>query len=161
LLIQNSTITGNTGNNSGGGIFLAYAATAIEIENSTFSNNHTTYVGSIGGYIGGGAISLSGTPSGSPPAGFTPGAVVIKNSTIANNDSTGTGGGIQSNGFYGALIIQDSTISGNSCAATGSSGSYALRSAAVGSVFRTWLRPRSGHFDSPKQCRVGEYEHGW
>jgi hypothetical protein len=124
LLIKFSTISGNTASNNGGGIFLDYGSSILDLENSTISGNSTTYTGTPAGYIGGGGIGISGTPTATPPTGFIPGTLVVRNSTIANNTTTGSGGGIGGNGFYGTLLIQSATITGNSAAATGASTNY-------------------------------------
>jgi parallel beta-helix repeat protein len=126
LQILDSTISGNTATNNGGGIFLDYGSSTLDLERSTISDNSTTYAfgGGGTGYIGGGGIAISGTPSSTPPAGFLAGTLIIRNSTITNNTTTGSGGGIQGNGFYGSLLIQNATITGNSAAATGGSSYF-------------------------------------
>jgi parallel beta-helix repeat protein len=118
LKVVDSTISGNTATITGGGIFVWYSG-ALEIENSTISGNTTTFTGTYAGFVGGGGIFISGYATNYPTygLGFTPGAFIIRNSTIANNTSAGSGGGIMGNRMRGQLILQNSTVSGNSAAA--------------------------------------------
>jgi hypothetical protein len=120
LRVEDSTISGNSADLNGGGIFLRYSVFgSLLVENSTVSGNTTTHTGQGQGYFGGGGIFLAGAPSHTPPPDFVPDAFTIRNSTIANNSSMGSGGGIFGNSLVGTVRIQDSTISGNSAVATG------------------------------------------
>ncbi len=94
--IQNSKISGNTGDGGAGGI---YNAGTMTIQNSTVSGNK------ISGDYGAGAGILN------------IGTMTIQNSTISGNKLSGeygAGGGILNDGD---LTIENSTISGNSVAA--------------------------------------------
>ncbi len=72
LNLKNSTVSGNTSTNRAGGVF-AYNSSLL-IENSTITGN------SAGGFAGG--VYFYGTASASPPVGFTPSTLVVRNSTI-------------------------------------------------------------------------------
>ena len=131
LTITNSTITGNTSNSAGGGIYndgYSYGAVDVAtVTNSTISNNTAG-----GGYSGGGIASSFGTLIISKStitgntASFTGGGIynystlTVDNSTISNNAAS-DGGGIHNdntdNYTYGTLAITNSTISGNTAAA--------------------------------------------
>jgi hypothetical protein len=116
LEVVASTISGNTAV-QGGGIFQRYAGGLI-IDQSTISGNTAQLPA---GFTGGGGVFLAGATSYSAPtADFSPLTVLIRNSTIANNTSAGSGGGIFGNGVYAVLEIQNTTISGNTATATGS-----------------------------------------
>src|SRR5947209_5137957 len=123
LLVQESTLSGNAATANGGGIFVYYGAASLKVVDSTLSGNQSLFDNSVyqyaAGYTGGAAIAVEGKPSSSPPAGFTPGADVIVNSTIFGNNSNGSGGAVQFFQFYGTMIVQDSTITGNTAAMTG------------------------------------------
>jgi hypothetical protein len=112
LTVRNSTISGNTGIETGGGIYF-YDDGCLLIENSTISGNTSP---------DGGGIEFSGSASCFPDAGYTPGTLIIRNSTISNNTTTGSGGGIQMWNLLGLLQIENSTISGNT--ADGGGGIY-------------------------------------
>ena len=89
LSVANSTISGNSAADSGGGIYAS--AVGASIVNSTISGNSA---GTSGGGIYGGAA--------------------VENSTIRGN-SAGTNGG----GIYGGATVVNSTISGNSAGTSG------------------------------------------
>ncbi|HQR11561.1 MAG TPA: IPTL-CTERM sorting domain-containing protein [Casimicrobiaceae bacterium] len=94
MLIEDSTISGNTAG-AGGGIFL-YADTAATIRNSTISGNTASVGGGIYFYNEGGSV------------------LTIQNSTIANN----TGGGIYLyNANATAQLLLASTIVANNTVA--------------------------------------------
>ncbi|MGH7801374.1 MAG: autotransporter domain-containing protein [Thermodesulfobacteriota bacterium] len=90
--ITNSTISGNTADNDGGGIFNSGNMT---ITNSTINNNEAVE-------SGGGIENADGT-------------ITITNSTISDNTAGVEGGGINNNVQEGTSIITvtNSTISGN------------------------------------------------
>ncbi len=92
LVVQNSTITGNTAQTAGGAIA---AVGSVEVQNSTISNNTAAE--------GGGLYTAQAT---------------IRGSTFSGNSST-YGGGIFSSGV---LIISDSTFTGNNAPANGTEG---------------------------------------
>ncbi|MCZ8039857.1 MAG: right-handed parallel beta-helix repeat-containing protein, partial [Microcystis sp. LE17-20A] len=88
LTLTNNTITGNTANFYGGGI---YNAGTLTLTNNTISDNTANFYG--GGIYNGGTLTLT-------------------NSTITDNTATyGGGGGIYNNG--GTLTLTNSTITGN------------------------------------------------
>jgi hypothetical protein len=99
VTITRCTISGNTTGNtggSGGGVFLNNGGTLV-IEGSTIAGNTATATGTSGG----GGVSVGGFGSGT-----------ITNSTIANNVTVGSGGGIL-NSFGFDLAVRNSTVSGN------------------------------------------------
>ena len=107
LNIENSTISSNTSNNSGGGVSNYYGT--VTIENSTISGNTATN-------RGGGISNVGGARQG---RGLT-----ITNSTISANRAN-RGGGISNNSqcyYYGpftcpaALTLNNSLIVGNQAA---------------------------------------------
>jgi len=118
LTISNSTISGNSASNWGGGIFNGGTLT---ITNSTVSGNQaggfveTNYPG-VGGGINGGAITIINS--------------TISGNTAFGNEfkSPGFGGGI----YGGDITITNSTISGNS--ATVGGGISAAGDVAIGNT---------------------------
>ncbi|HEX3150424.1 MAG TPA: choice-of-anchor Q domain-containing protein [Gemmataceae bacterium] len=112
IRLSNSTLTGNTATSSGGGLYL-YSG-GLVIDNCTISTN------SAAAGSGGGGLLLRGTPSASPPAGFTPSTFVVRNSTVSDNTaSAAAGGGISMPFLGGTLLVQNSTFSGNTTSTTG------------------------------------------
>lgn len=129
ILIQNSTITGNTASGGdGGGLYVAglYDGITLTIANSTISGNTA---GSDGGgvqiYHLDGTVrivdsKINGNTAGGDGGGImidgsSPAADVnILNSDVSKNTANGDdGGGIYFNMGFGHIRIQDSTISGN------------------------------------------------
>jgi hypothetical protein len=111
LNVRNSTISGNTVLGWGGGISFYYGGNLL-VQNSTISGNQQTYAPTAAyPNVGGGGIYFYGQPLAS---------FVIQNSTIANNTSAGSGGGvlILNNPTGGTLQVQNSTITGNTAGAT-------------------------------------------
>ena len=103
LTLSNSTITGNSSNNYGGGGIGYNSAGGISnqgtltVNDSTITGNSSNGYGGLGGG-GAGGISNRGT-------------LTINRSTIANNSSAYLGGGIYN---QGTLTIGNSTINNNS-----------------------------------------------
>ncbi|HVK08515.1 MAG TPA: choice-of-anchor Q domain-containing protein, partial [Gemmataceae bacterium] len=121
LAVRNSTISGNSSPFNGGGI-VTYDAGGLIVESSTVSGNTVVNGGQVNGYYGGAGIWFNGTPSAGGPAGFEPGVVLIRNSTVANNFTDGSAGGIALVDFGGATLrVENSTISGNEAEKTGTS----------------------------------------
>ncbi|MEO0849434.1 MAG: choice-of-anchor Q domain-containing protein, partial [Cyanobacteria bacterium J06648_1] len=89
LSITSSTISGNTANFSGGGVYNQEAEDTVVINNSTISDNQATY---------GGGVSNSGTAT-------------ISSSTISGNSASISGGGIDN--YQGNVDLRNSTISNN------------------------------------------------
>jgi hypothetical protein len=111
LTITNSTISGNTSRDAGGGVNNEYGGT-LTITNSTIAGNagggvgnsgtltitNSTISGNTASYGGGGVANYGGT-------------LTITNSTISGNTADGRGGGVAN--FRSTLTITDSTIAGN------------------------------------------------
>jgi hypothetical protein len=116
LTLQRSTVTDNTADKSGGGIYDELGST-ITLVDSTLSNN--TAGGGVNGLSGG--IHSSGSLS-------------LTNSKVTGNTGIDLGGGISVVGS-GTATITDSTISGNTVASSGSStnggGIYVFTSGSV------------------------------
>jgi Bacterial Ig-like domain/Calx-beta domain/Right handed beta helix region len=121
--LRNSTLSGNTSGSSAGALYL-YSG-GLLMENSTVANN------TAAGGSGGGGLMLRGTPSATPPVGFTPSTMVVRNSTVSGNTATGPGGGISVPFLGGTLLVQNSTLSGNSATTTGGGISAAYGSVTV------------------------------
>jgi hypothetical protein len=107
LYIRDSSIVGNRATQSGGGILTAIGH--LFLTNSTVSGNVAGSSGSPG-MVGGGIHNLYNFAN-------TGGRSTITNSTIANNQSTGTGGGL-TNDIDGIATIRNTIISGNSSTLT-------------------------------------------
>lgn len=105
LTITTTTIDGNYGDYSGGGLRVQ-RANDVTISQSTFSNNHTDTYGSGGGIAWGGFGD----------SGAYPATGAITNTTISGNTS-GDGGGIVVNA--GALTLNNVTISDNTASYNG------------------------------------------
>jgi hypothetical protein len=112
------TLSGNAASGAGGGLNSGGKGSFL-IEDSTISGNSAGTPPTFGG----GGIFFQGTVATSPPAGFTPGALVIRNSTISSNTSPLSGGGVLLGTLdlpvSGSLLVQDSTITGNTCGGIG------------------------------------------
>jgi hypothetical protein len=120
LVINNSTISGNTVNSScelnclvgGGGIF-----GAVTIRNSTISGNYARYGSAIWNYWGGNVSIINSTISGNRPLKSatihaSAGTVSISNSTISGN--YGIGVDVVAGPAKGSL--QNSIVANNSSA---------------------------------------------
>ena len=105
---RNSQATGIFLDAGGGVDFCGAGASSFSLSNSVISDNT-----SVNGY--GGGINIDEVP----PAAST---VTITNTTIANNSSDGTGGGINVFGDNVQLTVTGSTISGNQTTGAGSQG---------------------------------------
>ena len=112
LAVRNTTVSGNSCPRFGAGIFSGYGG-GLVVENSTVSGNTVVNGGQWAGYYGAAGILVAGTPSSTPPPGFPAGAVVVRNSTVANNSTDGSAGGIGLVHFFGTLYVENSTVSGN------------------------------------------------
>jgi CSLREA domain-containing protein len=122
LAVTDSTFSGNSANDTGGGLF--NAGSSATVSNSVISGNTATnYGGGIyngtsatvsitGSSISGNSVSLSG-------GGFlNNGAASIADSTIADNTAQDRGGAIF-NGSFGNLLVTGSVVSGNTAATKG------------------------------------------
>jgi len=114
LLLDRSTVVGNSAN-AGGGIFADTGA--VTLFRSTVALNTALLAGG-GINAKGGDVTLSnssvrGNLAGGDGGGIVAGgAAVVTNSTVTGNRSTtGSGGGIRAD----SATIRDSTINGNSC----------------------------------------------
>ncbi|MBE9115280.1 CHAT domain-containing protein, partial [Lusitaniella coriacea LEGE 07157] len=133
LRATNSTISGNTANANGGGIFSDSATAVTTITNSTISGNTANSGGGIYSY-GTTTITnstLSGNTATNTGGGiYNRDTVIITDSTISGNSANGNGGGGIKN--YGTATITNSTISGNTANAGSGGGIYNY--GAIGSI---------------------------
>ncbi len=128
LTVTNSTVSGNTARQNGGGIDVEFNAT-VYLENVIIDDNHLSYYGSVGGGInirqGTTAtldkVTISNNSAFSGGGGlYSDTTLVIANSLIANNSaltnqsSGGDGGGISFNAVGQTFTLTNVTISGNS-----------------------------------------------
>jgi len=126
LLITESTISGNTAVNNGGGVFVDdHTAT---ITDSTFEgNSSTTGAGGAIAVGSNGILDMTNSTVSNNDADLTGGGIYntgatsnIDNSTITDNSATGGGGGVDN---MGTLIVTNSIIAnqtvGGDCANTG------------------------------------------
>jgi hypothetical protein len=134
LTVRNSTFTLNRARTGGAIAFVRNGS--LLMQDCTLSTNNTTAFDSEN--CSGGAIYFNGAASATPPAGFTPGALVVRNSTISGNFAARAGGGIGVSNFTGTLLVQNSTLSGNTAstlgggvAATGGSGTVSIQDSTV------------------------------
>jgi hypothetical protein len=102
LVIQNATISGNSGVFAGGGIYNFYGAATVT--NSTISGNVIT------GGTGGGIYNVGDTSRGRGRLTITS-STISGNSASDSNSGLGGGGGINTGGS--SATIEASTISGN------------------------------------------------
>ena len=126
LYISNSTISGNSVSNDGGGVFsYSSISSSINVFNSTISGNSASS-------DGGGVFS-------SAPSFYSYSSTVkITNSTISGNSTTGIGGGIYSSAYPTSPVsssvvsveVTNSTISGNSASNIGG-GIYTFASSSI------------------------------
>lgn len=148
VTLDDMIFTGNVSENFGGAIYLGNDA-SLTIRNSIISKNSALSGGGIY-FNNGGTLLMENTsvigniakaPSNAsagglyfdakvltaPPPGYTPGTLVIRNSTFSGNTSTGIAGAIHIDTLIGTLQLENSTFSGNSAV---SGGAIALTSGA-------------------------------
>jgi transcriptional regulator with XRE-family HTH domain len=112
LIVSNSTISGNSANAEGGGI---YNVGKMTVNNSTISDNSASAPG--GGIYNEGEMAVSNsTISGNSThlegGGIrNAGTLTVSNSTISGNSASGDGGGIAN---FKKMTVSNSTITGNS-----------------------------------------------
>jgi hypothetical protein len=123
LTLNNSTVSGNTANGSGGGISNDFGTATLN--NSTVSGNTS--------WEGGGLLNYSSTLTlnNSTVSGNTAndgggisdrwGTLTLNNTTVSGNTATSAGGGIY---HSGTLTLNNSTVSGNT--ANGSGGGISI-----------------------------------
>jgi len=137
LLLENSTVSGNTSTGEGGGVYFfgTVRPGGFTIRNSTISNNTAA--------TNGGGICLN----------TTTGAVTIQNSTVAGNTASNTtpgGGGIsQSSGDTAVISVVSTIVSGNNSTAAPDISSPAtsavnVNNSAIGSATGFTLSGTSG-----------------
>jgi parallel beta-helix repeat protein len=123
LPIRNSVVTNNSARTGGGIMF--FDGGSLVMDNCTVSGN--TAYSATGRDVSGGGVYFFGVALPSPPAGFTPNTLVIRNSTISGNRAAGAGGGFGGENLEGTLLVRNSTISGNTAVSSG--GGIALTAA--------------------------------
>ncbi|MEM8677921.1 MAG: choice-of-anchor Q domain-containing protein [Planctomycetota bacterium] len=99
LMVEGSTISGNTANNGGGSF--SWFGGYTRFEQTTFDNNY-------GISYGGNAIDNRGV---SLQYGQLAGRAAVIDSTLSNNYGYGVGGAIRN--YDGGLVVTQATISGN------------------------------------------------
>lgn len=117
LTLVNSTVTGNTSDDDGGGI---YSSGHLVLTDSTVSGNTTSedgggvFVGENGSLVVTGS-TISGNTSGRDGGGIaTRVSTLVSRSTISGNTSNDDVGGILLGDNDTTYVITDTTISGNS-----------------------------------------------
>ena len=141
ILLEDTTITGNTADGRGGGLGLDVDDfySQIRIVGSTISGNTAT-TGEGGGvfllasgFYGGVLISestISGNTAGTDGGGVyfyddeADAALTIESSTISGNTAADDGGGIWFYSDDGLLVVKNSTVSGNTATAGDGGGIY-------------------------------------
>jgi hypothetical protein len=126
--ISGVTLTGGVVAGAGGVVDLTAANENLTITNSVITGNSATGRGAVVYHLSGGTVTITGTTvSGNSSSGGVlwmnesstgGGALVLTNSSVVNNLSSGNGGAI---GFYygGPLTITGSSITGNSTSGIG------------------------------------------
>ncbi|MEE4380243.1 MAG: choice-of-anchor Q domain-containing protein [Candidatus Competibacteraceae bacterium] len=137
--LTNSTLSGNSAANFGGGFF-NYSSGSVGVTNSTLSGNSAADYG--GGFINVGTMSLTSSTLSGNSANFgggfyngDGGTVSVTNSTLSGN-SADFGGGFSN---FGTMSLTSSTLSGNSAEDDGggffnaSSGAVSLTNSTLSS----------------------------
>ncbi len=144
LTVSNCTISGNSAQGNGGGIFNdgSSCSASLKISDSTVSGNHAGFGGGIftGGVNDGNALlvlsgcTISGNSAADSGGGIFNtgeslggGTLQIGNCTIAGNSAAENGGGIFNNGVTdgdATLQIANSTLSSNSASAGAGGGIF-------------------------------------
>lgn len=166
VTIQNSVVTGNEVNGSGGGVSnqsSEFSAIYV-VDNSAVTNNHALYVSSpLGGgpgSINGGGLNNSSfacisclpiprtfndhqMPAGGPPPFGTLSGVLIENSVVSGNTTDGNGGGIYNRAYGRAYVdlINGATVSDNSA--------YGLDAPRTAETASRWTRHNNGQTETP------------
>jgi CSLREA domain-containing protein len=122
LIVSNSTISGNTASDWGGGIYNDTVGT-LSVTQSSISGNVTPNAG--GGIANFGALTVvesmiagntaTGTGLGGGIWSYSDSTLTVTNSTISGNTAA-NGGGIYS---HAAVILANTTISGNTATSSG------------------------------------------
>ena len=151
LILKDSTLAGNQAGSSygGGGIILITSASKATVDNSTITNNS----GGIGG-----AIRIDGSFG-------APQSLVVRNSTISGNTSTGIAG--IASGAATPVQLSYNTISGNISGTGAGNQLFGANTTLKGNIFVgnstgncdivDGVNPiRQGfNFDSANTCRLG------
>ena len=139
--ITNSTVSGNTADHPGGGLWVAmsFASSSavqpeVQISASTISNNHSTCAGCAGGGV---AVGV--------------GNLLITGSTLSGNNAAGDGGGVAIGRSAGADIpvnavftLTESIVSGNTAGGQGGGLSVQVDQALVQD---TWIHGNTAATD--------------
>jgi hypothetical protein len=112
LSLRKSTIADNTAGGDGGGIGFTDGG-GLTVEDSTISGN------TAGAANNGGGVYWYGAASESPPSGYARRTVVFRNSTIANNTTGASAGGIAIVNSNSTLLLQNSTVTANTALGAG------------------------------------------
>jgi VCBS repeat-containing protein/predicted outer membrane repeat protein len=122
LTFENTTVSGNSTGNYGGGI---YGDNVVTLTNATVSGNSA---GFNGGGISASISTLINTTVSGNSAGFGGGihggTVTLQNATVSGNNATHSGGGIGN----GAVKLTDSIVLGNSAPSSDEISSFATPS---------------------------------
>lgn len=117
MLIERSTVSGNTAPIVGGIVLNCYTpAGVLTLRNATVSNNTATLSNAGGLSIGG------------------PGSMLVVNSTVTGNSTAGQGGGI---GYCSKIMLESSIVQGNTAsfgAEFYTTGTVSAKNAALGST---------------------------
>jgi CSLREA domain-containing protein len=127
LIVERSTIQGNSSGSTGGGLYVTRGSLTVSGTSEAamlISGNHAA--GDGGGVYNSGELNLAGQR----------GRVTISTTTISNNTSGSSGGGV-ANGLEGVLVMTDVLVSGNIAVATG--GGVHVGSQASASITRASL----------------------
>lgn len=126
LSLSDVTVSGNSADAGGGGV---YNAGTLTLRDSTVSGNTTN--GDGGGIYNGGTLTVDGSTVSANAAAGDPrapvpggggiyddggGTVLLTDSTIAGNTTTGTAGGAGIDNNGGDVTVSGSTVSGNDIA---------------------------------------------
>jgi hypothetical protein len=116
LMVSNSTFSGNSASDAGGGLYNDGTGT-LTVSNSTFSANLAQGVGGGGGLENWGTLTVSNSTfaanstSNSGGGLYNAGTLMVSNCTLSGNSAQNVGGGLFNGG---TLTVNASTLSGNS-----------------------------------------------
>ena len=126
-MLTNSTLSGNSANSFGGGIYNKDASSNLQIDRSTFSGNSANNGGAIANF------DIS-NPDGSDP-------LLLRSSTMASNTVNLDGGALYNGG---SVIVENTTFSSNSAGRDGG-GALNKRTMTIGfSTFHGNAAVRTG-----------------
>ncbi|MBI4770349.1 MAG: right-handed parallel beta-helix repeat-containing protein [Chloroflexi bacterium] len=149
LTVTNSTISGNTSGDRGGGIYYVSNTGNNLIQNSTLSGNEAAYGGAF--FPDSSQVTIEASTASDNSARKSGGAayavhstVVVRNSTLSGNQATENGGALYN---YGSTItVESSTITGNAASAGGgmAGGQYQTAAPASSTPVPGAVRPHMG-----------------